>query len=58
MSLVLELPDDLSFLIIDESDSFRNVMAVGLKSLGFKYINYLLQKYIYLYSNLSNVSFR
>lgn len=27
MSLVLELPDDLSFLIIDESESFRNVMA-------------------------------
>ena len=39
MSLVLELPDDLSFLIIDESDSFRNVMAAGLKSLGFKFVS-------------------
>ncbi len=39
MSLVLELPGHLSFLIIDESEAFRNVMSAGIKSLGFKNVN-------------------
>ncbi len=39
MTLVLELPEDLSFLIVDESESFRNTMAAGLKSLGFKFVS-------------------
>lgn len=36
MALILELPEDLSFLIVDESESFRNTMAAGLRTLGFK----------------------
>jgi tetratricopeptide (TPR) repeat protein len=39
MSLVLELPGDLSFLIVDESEAFRNVMSAGIKSLGFKNVS-------------------
>lgn len=36
MPQILELPDNLSFIIIDESESFRDSLAMGLKSLGFK----------------------
>ncbi|APJ02869.1 tetratricopeptide repeat protein [Silvanigrella aquatica] len=39
MSNILELSTDLSFLIIDESESFRDIMSSGIRSLGFKNVN-------------------
>ena len=39
MSLVLELPEDLSFIVVDESEAFRDFMNSGLKSLGFRSVN-------------------
>ncbi|KAB8029083.1 tetratricopeptide repeat protein [Fluviispira multicolorata] len=38
MTKMSDLPIDMVFLIIDESDSFRDIISMGLKSLGFKNI--------------------
>nr|BFD33250.1 hypothetical protein GTC16762_28680 [Pigmentibacter ruber] len=38
MTLVLELPEDLSFLVVDESEAIRTTVSAGLKALGFRYV--------------------
>ncbi|MGY3803528.1 tetratricopeptide repeat protein [Pigmentibacter ruber] len=38
MTLVLELPENLSFLVVDESEAIRTTVSAGLKALGFRYV--------------------
>ncbi len=38
MTKMSDLSLDMSFLIVDHSDSFRDIISMGLKSLGFKNI--------------------